>query len=133
MSINKVVITGYTCRDAELRQTQSGCAILNFCVAVNDRVKNASTGEWDDYPNFVNCTLFGKRAESLAQYMPKGTRVAVDGKLHYSSWQGDDGKKKSKLEVTVSDIELLSKKDNQEQSPAPIPVQAELLDNDVPF
>ena len=69
MSINRVIISGNLTRDPELRQTQSGMAVLSFGVAVNDRRKNPSTGEWEDYPNFVDCTMFGARANSLAQYL----------------------------------------------------------------
>ena len=86
MSINRVVISGNLTRDAELRQTQSGSSILAFGVAVNDRRKNSQTGEWEDYPNYIDCTMFGPRAEKLAQYLTKGLKVAIEGKLRYSSW-----------------------------------------------
>ena len=98
MSINRVIISGNLTRDPELRQTQSGMAVLSFGVAVNDRRKNPSTGEWEDYPNFVDCTMFGARANSLAQYLSKGTKVSIEGKLRWSQWERD-GQKRSKLEV----------------------------------
>ena len=85
MSINRVILTGNLTRDAELRTTQSGLSIATFGIAVNDRTKNSSTGEWEEYANFINCTMFGKRAEAVAQYLTKGTRVGIDGRLHYSS------------------------------------------------
>ena len=74
MNINRVIISGNLTRDPELRSTQSGMAVLSFGVAVNDRYKNQQTGEWEDRPNFVDCTMFGNRANSLAQYLSKGTR-----------------------------------------------------------
>ena len=86
MSINRVIISGNLTRDPELRQTQSGMAVLSFGVAVNDRRKNPSTGEWEDYPNFVDCTMFGARANSLANYLSKGTKVSIEGKLRWSQW-----------------------------------------------
>ncbi len=108
MSINKVLISGNLTRDAELRSTPSGTAILNFGVAVNDRRRNQN-GEWEDYANFVDCTLFGRRAEALAQYLSKGTKVAVEGKLHYSSWEDKNtGGRRSRLDVTVDEIEFMS-------------------------
>ena len=112
MSINRVNISGNLTRDAELRQTQSGMAVLGFGVAVSERVKNSQTGEWEDHPNFVDCTMFGTRAEKIAQYLTKGTKVAIEGKLRYSSWE-KDGQKRSKLEVIVDEIEFMS---SQQQS-----------------
>ena len=109
MSINKVMITGNLTRDAELRTTPSGTAILNVGVAVNDRRRNPQTGDWEDYANFVDCTMFGKRAEALNQYLTKGTKVAIEGRLHYSSWEDrNTGQKRSKLDVTIDEIEFMS-------------------------
>ena len=69
MSINRVIISGNLTRDPELRQTQSGMPVLGLGVAVNDRRKNQTTGEWEDYPNFIDCTMFGSRAEALSRYL----------------------------------------------------------------
>lgn len=139
MSINRVIISGRLTRDPELRQTQSGMAVLGFGVAVNDRRKNPSTGEWEDYPNFVDCTMFGTRADSLANYLAKGTKVSIDGKLHWSQWE-KDGQKRSRLEVVVYEIEFMSRRESEEIPPeaAPEPamageVQPSLYDDDIPF
>lgn len=108
MSINKVLISGNLTRDAELRSTASGTAILAFGVAVNDRRRNQN-GEWEDYANFVDCTMFGRRAEALSQYLTKGTKVAIEGRLHYSSWEDrNGGGRRSKLDVTVDELEFMS-------------------------
>jgi len=113
MSINKVMITGNLTRDAELRTTPNGTAILNIGVAVNDRRRNQETGEWRDYPNFVDCTMFGKRAEGIAPYLQKGTKVAIEGRLHYSSWQDrNTGQNRSKLDVTIDEIEFMSSRNS---------------------
>ena len=114
MSINRVNISGNLTRDPELRATQSGMQVLGFGVAVSDRRKNPSTGQWEDYPNFVDCTMFGNRAESMGRILHKGMKVAVEGKLRYSSWE-KDGQRRSKLEVIVDEIELMSQ--NQQQAP----------------
>lgn len=113
MSINRVCISGNLTRDPELRSTAGGTSVMGFGVAVNERRKNAQTGEWEDYPNFVDCTLFGKRAEALEQYLSKGTKVAVEGRLHYSSWE-KDGQKRSKLGVIVDEMELMSRRDGEQ-------------------
>lgn len=83
MSINRVIISGNLTRDPELRSTASGLPVLGFGVAVNDRRKNQQTGEWEDYPNFIDCTMFGARAESLNRYLNKGTKVSIEGKLRW--------------------------------------------------
>ena len=107
MSINRVVISGNLTRDPELRRTQSGMAILSLGVAVNDRRRNPQTGEWEDYANFVDCTMFGNRADSLSNILVKGMKVAIEGKLRWSQWERD-GQKRSKLEVIVDEIEFMS-------------------------
>ncbi len=109
MSINRVMISGNLTRDAELRTTQSGAFVLGFGVAVNDRRKNNQTGQWEDRPVFVDCTMFGTRAEKIAPYLVKGTKVSVEGRLRYSSWEDKgSGQKRSKLDVAVDEIEFMS-------------------------
>lgn len=115
MSINRVCISGNLTRDPELRATASGMQVLGFGVAVNDRRKNQQSGEWEDYPNFVDCTMFGARAEALGRYLSKGTKVAIEGKLRYSSWE-KDGQKRSKLEVIVDEIEVMVRREGQTQA-----------------
>lgn len=114
MSINRVNITGNLTRDPELRSTAGGMAVLGFGVAVNDCRKNQQTGQFEDYPNFVDCTMFGNRAEALSRILRKGMKVAIEGKLRYSSWERD-GQKRSKLEVIVDEVELLSQNPNAQQ------------------
>lgn len=116
MSINVVNISGNLTRDSELRCTTGGTAVLGFGVAVNDRRKNQQTGEWEDCPNFVDCTMFGTRAEKLAGMLTKGTKVCILGKLRYMSWE-KDGQKRSKIEVTVDDIELMSRRETRQEQP----------------
>ena len=106
MSINTVSISGNLTRDAELKSTKSGTLTLTGSVAVNDRVKDAQ-GNWTDKPNFVDWVLFGPRAEKIVGYLTKGTKVAITGRLSYSSWTDQQtNKKRSKLEVVVTEIEF---------------------------
>lgn len=83
MGINRVMISGNLTRDPDLRQTSGGLSVLTFGVAVNDRRRNAA-GEWEDYPNFLDCTIFGARADGLSKYLSKGAKVAIEGKLRWS-------------------------------------------------
>lgn len=107
MSINRVNISGNLTRDPELKATAGGTSVLTFGVAVNDRRRNPQTGEWEDVPNFVDCVVFGARAEPLSRFLSKGSKVAIEGKLRYSSWERE-GQRRSKLEVIVDEVEFLS-------------------------
>ena len=131
MSINRVNISGNLTRDPELRQTQGGMAILSLGVAVNDRRKNQQTGEWEDVPNFVDCVVFGTRAEKLAQFLAKGSKVAIEGKLRWSQWERD-GARRSKLEVVVDEIEFMSRGGSQQQRQQQT-ASADLYDESIPF
>lgn len=123
-SINKVIISGNLTRYPELRQTASGMPILKFGVAVNDRRKNQQSGEWEDYPNFIDCTMFGNRAEGVSRFLGKGSKVCIEGKLRWSQWERD-GQKRSKIEVIVDEIEFMTPRgDGAAASPAPYRAQA---------
>ena len=113
--INRVTISGNMTRDPEVRSTASGMTVLSFGVAVNGSVKNNQTGEWEDRANFVDCTMFGKRAESVSQYLSKGTKVFIDGSLRFSQWEDKNGNKRSKLEVIVDDIVFTGNRNNDQQ------------------
>ena len=142
MSINRVTLSGNLTRDPELRQTQSGIAVLSFGMAVNDRRKNPTTGEWEDVPNFVDCSMFGNRAQSLSGILAKGMKVAIDGKLRWSQWERD-GQKRSKLEVIIDALDFMSQRKDGAGSesaeafdaaePPVIDASSTVYDDDLPF
>lgn len=145
MSINKVVITGNLTRDPELRETPSGFQVLSFGVAVNDRRRNPQTQQWEDYANFVDCTMFGNRAASVSRFLGKGSKVAIEGKLRWSQWEAQDGGKRSKLEVVVDELEFMTSRDGRQQpqqyhqqlqqyqSQPQYQPQAVVYDDEIPF
>ncbi len=147
MSINRVNITGNLTRDPELRATAGGTQMLAFGVAVNDRRKNPQTGAWEDVPNFVDCIVFGSRAEAVSRFISKGSKVAIEGKLRYSAWETKEGQRRSKLEVIVDEIDFMSRQGQQVTSPAaeaakvadtpvygaPRAPEPEFYDADIPF
>lgn len=136
MSINRVCLSGNLTREPELRRTASGTEILTFGIAVNERRKNPSTGEWEDYANFFDCSMFGKRAGAVSQYLSKGSKVAVDGRLRYSSWERD-GQKRSKVEVMVDELEFMRRGEGQQRRQErddAVPVEEYgFYDSDIPF
>lgn len=148
MSINKVLVAGNLTRDPELRETGDGLQILSFGVAVNDRRKNQQTQQWEDRPNFVDCVMFGNRAASVARFLSKGAKVAIEGKLRWSQWQAKDGSARSKLTVAVDEIEFLQRKEDGQRgmsgetaaayramgvAPSQVAPAPPLYDDDVPF
>lgn len=133
MSINKAIITGNLARSAELRSTQSGVSVSTFTVAVNERVKDHATGEYDNRANLIDCTMFGKRAESLNQYLTKGQKVAVEGRLRWNQWE-KDGVKHSKIEIVVDEIDLGgARKSSGDTYAEDEPQSYHVYENDIPF
>lgn len=139
MSINRVMICGRLTRDPEMRSTAGGLAVMGLGVAVNDRRRNQQTGEWEDVPNYVDCTMFGPYAQAMERRLSKGAKVAIDGRLRWSQWESD-GQRRSKLEVVVEGIELMSRRDDGDGGrpygsarPPQKPAQADLYDEDIPF
>ena len=104
---------------------------MRFGVAVNDRRQNRQTGEWEDVPNFVDCIVFGNRADALSRILAKGAKVAVEGKLRYSQWERD-GQKRSKVEVAVDEVELMQR-ERQGGYGQQRQAQPELYDESIPF
>lgn len=130
MAINVVCVGGNLTRDPELRATQSGMAVLDFGVAVNERRKNSQTGEWEDVPCFVDCTAFGNYAEAMSRHMAKGARVCVQGHLTFSQWKAKDGTRRSKLSVIADQISVMGQ---GQAAPQQQGGAVELADSDIPF
>jgi single-strand DNA-binding protein len=105
-SFNRVILLGNLTRDPELRYIQSGMAVTELGLAVNDRRKTA-TGEWVDEPTFVDVTVWGRQAETASEYLTKGSPVLIEGRLKLDSWE-KDGQKRSKLKVVCEQLRLVS-------------------------
>ena len=104
--INCVTLTGRLTRDAELKYTQNGGAIVRFSMAVNRSKRNAD-GSWAEEASYFDCVYFGKGAESVNSYLSRGRQVAVSGELRQSRWE-QDGQTRSRVEVFVNNLSLLS-------------------------
>lgn len=108
--MNLAIISGNLGADPELRRTPSGTAVLNLRVCTNERIKKGD--EWQDHAEWHSVALFGRRAESLAGMLGKGSQVIVRGALRTTSWE-KDGVKKYKTEITADDVELCGRKDER--------------------
>lgn len=104
-SLNQVTLMGNLTRDPELRQTPNGQTVTNFSLALNRSYKDQS-GEWQEVTDYVDIVCWGPLAERVAQYLSKGRRCLVQGRLQSRSWE-QDGQKRNKVEVLASDVTFL--------------------------
>lgn len=103
--VNVVVLVGRLTRDMELKYLTSGTAVGTFSIACSEDVKQGD--KWEEKAHFFDCVLWGKRAESLKQYLTKGKQVAVGGRLRQETWQNKEGQNRSKVVVNVEKVQLL--------------------------
>lgn len=104
-SLNQVTLMGNLTRDPELRQTPNGQSVTSFSLALNRAYKDQS-GEWQEVTDYIDCVCWGPLAERVAQYLSKGRRCLVQGRLQSRSWE-QDGAKRSKVEVLANDVTFL--------------------------
>lgn len=102
-NINTVAVSGNLVADCE-KGKAGETPIITFVVAVNE-YRRTKDGEGENYANFFECTMFGKRVQGLAKYMTKGQRVTVLGHLRQSRWE-KEGEKKSKVSIVAEEVEL---------------------------
>ena len=132
--LNRVTLVGRLTRDPELRHTAGGDGIASLRLACSSRGKD-DTGQWTDKPNYFDVTVFGRQAESAAQYLGKGRRVGVDGRLQWREWEAQDGSRRQAVEVVAQDVFFLdtaADRDTPAQgggAPTPKPTR----DDDIPF
>ncbi len=104
-SLNQVTLMGNLTRDPELRQTPTGQNVTSFSLALNRSYKD-SGGEWQEATDYIDIVCWGPLAERVAQYLSKGRRCLVQGRLQSRSWE-QDGQKRSKVEVLANDVTFL--------------------------
>lgn len=109
----KASIIGNLGNDPEMRYSAGGAPFLRFNVASNFRARSPE-GEWQDKTEWVRVTVFGQRAETLGQYLKKGSRVYVDGRLEARPWTDQQGQVRAGLELVASDVEFMSTRSDDE-------------------
>ena len=110
-NINVVVVTGNLTRDPELRQLQSGTSVCKMRIAVNTRRKSQD-GNWEDKPNYFDVTVWGAQGENCASYLSKGRPVAINGRLEWREWEGQDGNKRQSVEIIADTVQFLGSRDS---------------------
>ena len=110
-NINRVVMTGNLTADPELRSLPSGMSVCSLRIACNTRRKNASTGEWEDKPNYFNVTVWGAQGENAARFLHKGRPVAIDGRLEWREWEAQDGTKRQATDIIADSVQFLGSRE----------------------
>lgn len=131
-SVNKVILLGNVGREPEVKYTPSGTAVAEFSLATSEKYKDKS-GQWQEKTEWHSCVAWSKLAEIVGEYVKKGSKIYVEGKLQTRSWDDKkSGEKKYKTEVVLSDLVLLGGKESSSMPMKEVEPQ-EITDSDVPF
>ena len=130
--MNKVIISGNLGQKPEVRKANSGNSVGNFSVATNQRVKKGD--EWVDNTEWHRIVVFGKTAENCERFLDKGSKVIVEGRIQYRSYEDKEGTQRTATEIVASNVEFMTKPENgarqQQSRPAP---SGNYNDNEIPF
>ncbi len=146
LSLNKAMIIGNCTRDPEVRTTPSGQNVASFGVATDRRWKDQQSGDFKEQVEFHNVVAWSRLADIAGQYLKKGGRVYVEGRLQTRSWDDQTGAKKQRTEVIAEQIILLDRpgaapgsvpapaaRGDATAQPAPAPAEEEINVEDIPF
>jgi single-strand DNA-binding protein len=133
--MNTVNLIGNLTRDPEVKQTKGGTELASLRVAFNTRAPGGD-GEWGDKSNFIDVTVFGRQVPSIEQYLEKGKKVGITGRLDWREWEDKDGNKRQAIQIIATDVQFLSPRDGDTQTAKPkrgndLPVDD--VDDDIPF
>ncbi|MEA1926464.1 MAG: single-stranded DNA-binding protein [Patescibacteria group bacterium] len=121
MDLNKVMFIGNIVNDPEMRTTQNGQNVTSFRIATNRRWKNQATGEFNEDAQYHNIVAWGKLAEICSQYMKKGMKVYIEGRLNHRTWEDRQGQKRYTSEIVAESAIMLSRKGEYEGASAAAP------------
>ena len=126
-SLNKIMLIGNVGSDPEMRYSPNGKAVTSFRMATNYRYAG-SDGERREETEWFRVSVWGRQAESCNQFLSKGKRIYVEGRLRSRSWEGQDGQMRTSLEVSANRVIFLDR-----VAPASLPEEGELEPQDLPF
>lgn len=105
--INKVLLIGNLGADPEVRYSPSGAAVTNIRIATSDSWRDRQTGEMQERTEWHRVVFFGKLAEIAGEYLRKGSKVYIEGRLQTRKWQGQDGQDRYTTEVVANEMQML--------------------------
>jgi single-strand DNA-binding protein len=133
MNLNKAFVIGNLTRDPELKALPSGSSVCNFSIATNRTWTDKTSGQKQQATEFHNVVVFGKMADTVAQYMRKGSQMLVEGRIQTRSWEGKDGKKNYRTEIVAESIQFGAKPRDEDRPSAPPDEGQEIPSEDIPF
>jgi single-strand DNA-binding protein len=141
--VNKVILIGNLGKDPEVRYSPNGGAMANVTVATSESWKDKNTGEQKEKTEWHRVVFFRRLAEIVGEYLKKGSKVYIEGKLQTRKWQDKDGNDRYTTEIVANDMQMLDSRGggsasfNQDSAPAaqsaPEPAPAGDFDDDIPF
>jgi len=132
--LNKVLIIGNLGSDPEIKYTSSGSAVANLSIATSERWKDRNTGEQKEQVEWHRVVLFSRLAEIAEQYLKKGSKVFVEGKLQTRDWEDAEGKKRYTTEVIAREMTMLDSRSGSDNAPQPQSSGTEdNFEEDIPF
>ncbi len=138
-SVNKALIIGNLGQDPEIKYTQSGSPVANLSVATSERWKDKNTGEQKEQTEWHRVVVFGRLAEIAEQYLKKGSKIFIEGKIQTRNWEDADGNKKYTTEVVAREMTMLDSKASMSSdapssdSPSKETPKDESFEEDIPF
>lgn len=137
--INKVIILGNVGKDPETKYMPNGNAVSTFTLATSESWKDKNSGEKQEKTEWHRCVAYGKLAEIIAEYVKKGSKIYIEGRLQTRSWE-QDGIKRYATEIIADQMQMLDGKQDQEQTQKPAkaskpsqPAQDDFDDMEIPF
>jgi single-strand DNA-binding protein len=132
-SLNRVLLMGNMTRDPQLSYLPSQTAVVEFGLAMNRKFKKQDGSQGEEIC-FVDCQIFGKRAEVINKYFKKGDPIFIEGRLKLDSWQAQDGSKRSRLRVFVENFEFIgSRRGGQPSESQDVPADVPAADAEPPY
>tara|TARA_B000000437_G_scaffold212876_1_gene185011 strand:+ start:22 stop:444 length:423 start_codon:yes stop_codon:yes gene_type:complete len=138
-SVNKALIIGNLGQDPEIKYTQSGSPVANLSVATSERWKDKNTGEQKEQTEWHRVVVFGRLAEIAEQYLKKGSKIFIEGKIQTRDWEDADGNKKYTTEVVAREMTMLDSKASMSSdapssdSPSKDAPKDDSFEEDIPF
>lgn len=121
LNLNKVVLCGRLTADPELKQTQSGIAVVSFSLAVNRRFTRGADGQSNSQADFINCTAWRQQAEFISRYFRKGSSLCITGSLQQNTWTDNNGQKRNDYKVVVDDAMFVDSRGESAGSASYVP------------
>ena len=131
--VNKAIIIGNLGRDPDIRYTANGTAVANLSIATSDQWKDRQTGEQQERTEWHKVTAWARLAEICGEYLGKGSKVYVEGRLQTRKWQDQNGQDRYTTEVVANEMQMLDSRGGGEQQQPPQQPEPQAGTEDVPF